>query len=132
MRRAGNRSRRDAMEALPLLRGLGSPSLPLLHGETEVRWRAGGGPLGEEGGNGAGRVLLYLRRGMKQQHAPQAGLAKTSTHKQREKGNLIDAGGVVAAPPHYPPLVEPLRPGPTLVPHTPSNPLTNLRWYKGV
>ena len=42
------------------------------------------------------------------------------------KGNLIDAGGVVAAPPHYPPLVEPLRPGPTLVPLTLSNPLTNL------
>ena len=43
-----------------------------------------------------------------------------------EKGNLIDAGGVVAAPPHYPPLVEPLRPGPTLVPPTLSNSLTNL------
>ena len=42
------------------------------------------------------------------------------------KGNLIDAGGVVAAPPHYPPLVGPLRPGPTLVPLTLSNPLTNL------
>ena len=44
----------------------------------------------------------------------------------KKKGNLIDAGGVVAAPPHYPPLVEPLRPGPTLVPLTLSNPLTNL------
>ena len=43
-----------------------------------------------------------------------------------KNGNLIDAGGVVAAPPHYPPLVEPLRPGPTLVPLTLSNPLTNL------
>ena len=32
----------------------------------------------------------------------------------------------MAAPPHYPPLVEPLRPGPTLVPLTLSNPLTNL------
>ena len=29
-------------------------------------------------------------------------------------------------PPHYPPLVEPLRPGPTWVPHSLSNPLTNL------
>ena len=43
-----------------------------------------------------------------------------------EKGNLIDAGGVVAAPPHYPPLVEPLRPGPTLFPLTLSNSLPNL------
>ena len=43
-----------------------------------------------------------------------------------KKGNLIDAGGVVAAPPHYPPRVEPLRPGPTLVPLTLSNSLTNL------
>ena len=32
----------------------------------------------------------------------------------------------MAAPPHYPPLVEPLRPGPTGVPHSLSNPLTNL------
>ena len=32
----------------------------------------------------------------------------------------------MAAPPHYPPLVEPLRPGPTLVPPTHSNPLSNL------
>ena len=42
------------------------------------------------------------------------------------KGNLINAKCALAAPPHYPPLVEPLRPGPTLVPPTPSNPLTNL------
>ena len=42
------------------------------------------------------------------------------------KGSLIDAGGVVAAPPRYPPLVEPLRPGPTLFPLTLSNSLPNL------
>ena len=44
----------------------------------------------------------------------------------REKGNLINAKCALAAPPHYPPLVEPLRPGPTLVPPTRSNRLTNL------
>ena len=32
----------------------------------------------------------------------------------------------MAAPPHYPPLVEPLRPGPTLFPLTLSNSLPNL------
>ena len=43
-----------------------------------------------------------------------------------EKGNLINAKCALAAPPHYPPLVEPLRPGPTLVPPTLSNRLSNL------
>ena len=45
---------------------------------------------------------------------------------EEKKGNLIDAGGAVAAPPHYPPLVEPLRPGPTLVTHTHPTLLSNL------
>ena len=41
-------------------------------------------------------------------------LPKANIWKSKwEKGNLIDAGGVVAAPPHDPPLAEPLRPGPT-------------------
>ena len=42
------------------------------------------------------------------------------------KGNLINAKCALAAPPHYPPLVEPLRPGPTLVPPTLSTRLPNL------
>ena len=44
----------------------------------------------------------------------------------RIKGNLINANCALAAPPHYPPLVEPLPPGPTLVPHTPPTLLSNL------
>ena len=55
-----------------------------------------------------------------------AGEARNADFGRVPEGNLIDAGGVVAAPPHYPPLVEPLRPGPTLVPPTPSNRLSNL------
>ena len=58
------------------------------------------------------------------------GLQAMMTDQRRknawEKGNLINANCALAAPPHYPPLVEPLRPGPTLVPHSLSNSLTNL------
>ena len=43
-----------------------------------------------------------------------------------KKGNLINANCALAAPPHYPPLVEPLRPGPTLVTHTPPTLFSNL------
>ena len=43
-----------------------------------------------------------------------------------KKGNLINAKSALAAPPHHPPLVEPLRPGPTLVPPTLSTRLPNL------
>ena len=37
-----------------------------------------------------------------------------SKDQRWEKGNLINAKCVVAAPPHYLPLVVPLRPGPLL------------------
>ena len=43
-----------------------------------------------------------------------------------EKGNLINANCALASPPHYPPLVEPLRPGPTLVTHAHPTLLPNL------
>ena len=43
-----------------------------------------------------------------------------------KRGDLVNANCALAAPPHYLPLVGPLRPGPTLVTLTPPTLLSNL------